>query len=84
MRKFVDGWIGKAEADAWADPIVATCPQQSNCDDCGVFTCSFAQSMAMECPTITPSQIPHFRKLMCLELKEFLVELEGTGKKKRT
>ena len=56
-------------------------PQQDNCDDCGVFTCIYANYVSADLPLgFTAADMPLFRKRITLDILRKKVDQEKKDK----
>ena len=80
------GWVGDPSVpqhlldfDSWTlVPSTGDTPQQNNCSDCGVFTCTFANYISQNLKLrFSQSNINHFRQRITYDLAYALEETGG-------
>jgi len=61
---------GDLDADAWVlESKSSSCPQQDNCNDCGVFLSQFCNFISTGCePCFEAADMPYFRRRMAVDL----------------
>ena len=51
--------------DEWVTTLMKDIPQQTNCSDCGMFVCKYAEYLSRKKPlSFTQTDMPHFRFLV--------------------